>query len=179
MLPFARICDAIAATAKKLEKTALVAAYLRSSLQALPPSEAATAAIFLSGLPVPAYEEATLQVGGALLWRVIGELSGKSEHKLTEIYRRHGDAGSVAAEALPDRPESGIALTEVQRAFSGIATARRPASKAFLLRQLLERATPLEAKYIVKIISGDLRIGLKQSLVEEAIARACETSLGE
>src|SRR6266849_3005849 len=179
MLPFARSCDAIAATAKKLEKTALVAAHLRSSLQSSPPSEAATAAIFLSGRPFPAYEEATLQVGGALLWRVIGELSGKSEHKLTEIYRRHGDAGSVAAEALPDRPESGLSLSGVQRAFYEIAAARGPAAKAFLLRGLLERATPLEAKYIVKIISGDLRIGLKESLVEEAIARAFEAPLGE
>jgi DNA ligase-1 len=183
MLPFARTCDAIAATTKKLEKTALVAAYLRSSLQSSlrsePLSEAATAAIFLSGRPFAAFEEATLQVGGALLWRVIGELSGKSEHDLGEIYRRHGDAGSVAAEALPDRTESGLSLTEVQRVFYEIAAARGPAAKAFLLRQLLERATPLEAKYIVKIISGDLRIGLKESLVEEAIARAFEAPLGE
>jgi len=176
MLSFARTCDAIAATTKKLEKTALVAAYLRS----LPLGEAAIAAIFLSGRPFPAYEEATLQVGGALLWRVIGELSGKTEHELSEIYRRHGDAGSVAAEALPARPESGLSLslTEVQRAFCEMAAARGPAAKGALLRQLLERATPLEAKYIVKIISGDLRIGLKESLVEEAIARAFEAPLG-
>jgi DNA ligase-1 len=179
MLPFARTCDAIAATTKKLEKTALVAAYLRSSLRSSPPGEAETAAIFLSGRPFPAYQEATLQVGGALLWRVIGELSGKSEHELTGIYRRHGDAGSVAAEALPARPESGLSLTEVQRAFYEIAAARGPAAKASLLRGLLERATPLEAKYVVKIISGDLRIGLKESLVEEAIARAFEAPLGE
>ncbi len=48
-----------------------------------------------------------------------------------------------------------------------------------MLRQLLERASPLEAKYIVKIISGDLRIGLKESLVEEAIARAFEAPLDQ
>ncbi|MGD0600974.1 MAG: ATP-dependent DNA ligase [Terriglobales bacterium] len=177
MLHFAQACDAIAATTKKLEKTALVAAYLQSLLRTMPPSEATTAAIFLSGRPFPAYEEATLQVGGAVLWRVISGLSGKSEPELTEIYRRHGDAGSVAAEALPARPDSGLSLAEVQRAFYGIASARGPAAKAALLRSLLERATPLEAKYIVKIISGDLRIGLKESLVEEAIARAFEAPL--
>jgi DNA ligase-1 len=175
VLHFARTCDAVAATTKKLEKTALVADYLRTTLL----SEAAAAVIFLSGRPFPASEEATLQVGGALLWRVISELSGKSEAELTEIYRRHGDAGSVAAEALIRKPESGVLLvelqlTEVQHVFSQIAAARGPAAKAILLRQLLERATPLEAKYIVKIISGDLRIGLKESLVEEAIARAFE-----
>jgi DNA ligase-1 len=182
MLNFAQTCDAIGATSKKLEKTAVVANYLRSLLRtmplhAMPQSEAATAAIFLSGRPFPTYEEATLQVGGALLWRVISDLSGKSEHELTEIYRRHGDAGSVAAEALPEKPRSNLTLTEVQRAFSEIAAARGPAAKAALLRQLLVLATPLEAKYIVKIISGDLRIGLKESLVEEAIARAFEVPL--
>jgi hypothetical protein len=126
---FARTCDAVAATPKKLEKTALVADYLRTTLL----SEAAVAVIFLSGRPFPASEEATLQVGGALLWRVIGELSGKSEAELTEIYRRHGDAGSVAAEALMAKPESGLSvvgvqltelqLTEVQHVFSQIAAA--------------------------------------------------------
>ena len=89
MLRFAQTAESIAATNSKLVKTALVADYLRG----LPVSEAATAAIFLSGRPFPSYVEATLQVGGALLWRVIAELSRKSEHELSEIYRRRGDAG--------------------------------------------------------------------------------------
>jgi DNA ligase 1 len=173
MLHFAETCDAIAATTKKSEKTAWLAAYLSES----PIGEAPIAAIFLSGRPFPAYQEANLRVGGALLWRVIGELSGKSEHDLREIYRRHGDAGSVTAEALPARANTSLPLADVQQMFSEIATARGPAAKASLLRRLLERAAPLEAKYIVKIISGDLRIGLKESLVEEAIARAFEVPI--
>jgi DNA ligase 1 len=175
MLHFAQTCDAIAATTKKLEKTALVATYLRK----VPLSEAATAAIFLSGRPFPAFEQTTLQVGGVLLWRVISELSGKSEQQLTEAYRKHGDAGSVASEALPARPESGLMLGEVQRAFYEIAKARGPAIKGTIVSELLARATPIEAKYIVKIVSGDLRIGLKESLVEEAIARAFEAPLDQ
>jgi DNA ligase 1 len=174
MLKFAQTCDAIAATTKKLEKTALVADVLKVT----PLAEAAAAAIFLSGRPFPAYEEATLQVGGALLWRVIADLSGKTEEELSQIYRRHGDIGSVAGEALPPRSASGLSLTEVRRVFSQIAAARGPEAKAALLRSILERATPLESKYIVKIISGDLRIGLKESLVEDAIARAFEAPLG-
>src|SRR6266536_2666346 len=173
MLRFARTCDAVAATSRKLEKTALVADYLR----ALPSNEAAIAAIFLSGRPFATHNEPTLQVGGALLWRVIGELSGRSDHELTEIYRKHGDAGSVAAAALPERTAAVLSLVDVQRAFFEIAAARGPAAKASLLRRLLERSTPLEAKYVVKIIGGDLRIGLKESLVEEAIARAFEAPL--
>ena len=126
MLRFARTCDTIAATTKKLEKTAVVATYLRS----LPVEEAAIAAIFLSGRPFAAYEEATLKVGGALLWRAIAELSGKSEQELSEIYRKQGDAGAVAAAALPERPEPGLSLTEVRQSFREIADARGPAAKA-------------------------------------------------
>ena len=179
MLRFAQTSEAIAATTSKLAKTALVAEYLRS----LPLAEAAVAAIFFSGRPFPSYSEATLQVGGAMLWRVIADLSGKSEQELTEIYRSHGDAGAVAADALPAKAESSpsisLSLAAVQRSFAEITAARGPAAKAALLRQLLERATPLEAKYMVKIISGDLRIGLKESLVEEAIAQAFNAPLDQ
>jgi DNA ligase-1 len=46
-----------------------------------------------------------------------------------------------------------------------------------MVRELLSLSAPLEAKYIVKIMTGDLRIGLKESLVEEAIAKACGLAL--
>ena len=173
MLKFALICEAIAATTKKLEKVSLVAEYLRG----VPVDEAAIAAIYLSGSPFPAYEEATLQVGGSLLWKLIAELSGKSEAELSQIYKKHGDAGAVAGEALPARNDSALPLASVQQAFSEIAAARGPAPKTAILRSLLIRSTPLEAKYIVKIVSGDLRIGLKESLVEDAIAKAFESPL--
>jgi len=173
MIRFAQTCEAIAATTKKLEKTALVSDYLRS----LPADTAAIAALFLSGRPFAAYRETTLQVGGALLWRTISELSGKSEQDLTESYRRHGDAGAVAADVLPPKPEPVLSLQDVQASFDQMAVARGPAAKALLLRDLLQKAAPIEAKYIVKIISGDLRIGLKESLVEEAIAKAFEVPM--
>lgn len=175
MLRFAQTAESIAATRSKLEKIGLLGEYFRTT----PVEEAAIAAVFFSGSPFAAYEEATLQVGGALLWRVIAELSGKSEAQLSEIYRRVGDAGAVAAEALAEKPESELTLLEVQQAFREIAKARGPSAKGDLLRELLKRASPVEAKYIVKIISGDLRIGLKESLVEEAIARAFEAKIVE
>lgn len=175
VLQFAQTAEAIAATTKKLEKTAIVASYLRG----VPLDDAAIASIFLSGRPFLSYEEATLQVGGSLLWRVIAELADKSEAELSQIYKKHGDAGSVAAEALPEQPASSLGLSDVQKTFVEIAVARGPAPKAARLRELLGRLSPLEAKYIVKIITGDLRIGLKESLVEEAIARAFEAPLDQ
>src|SRR5215471_2299812 len=175
MLHFAQTCDAIAATTRKLEKTRILADYLKS----LSPNEAAIAAIFFSGRPFAAYRDTPLQVGGSLLWRTIAELSGKSEPELTEIYRRHGDAGAVAAEALPPGSNASLTLTAVQTRFDQISAARGPAGKGSLLRDLLTQVVPLEARYIVKIISGDLRIGLKESLVEEAIAKAFEAPLDQ
>jgi len=175
MIRFAQTAEAIAATTKKLEKIGIVADYLRS----LPTETAATAALFLSGRPFAAYKETTLQVGGLLLWRTISELSGKSEQDLTASYRRYGDAGAVAADVLPPKPQPVLSLQEVQMSFNQMAAARGPAAKALLLRELLQKAAPLEAKYIVKIISGDLRIGLKESLVEEAIAKAFEVPIAD
>ena len=70
-----------------------------------------------------------------------------------------------------------ITLQDVRATFDQIAETRTAAAKASILKSLLERATALEAKYILKIITGELRIGLKESLVEEAIAKAYDEPL--
>ena len=175
MFRFAQTCEAIAATTKKLQKTSIVADYLTSRST----DDAAASVVFLSGRAFPAWEETTMQVGGSLLWRVVAELSGKDEAALTAAYRKHGDLGAVAREVLEERSGQGLELLAVAETFRQIAAARGPAAKTALVRDLLSRATPLEAKYIVKIMTGDLRIGLKESLVEEAIAKAYGGSLAE
>jgi DNA ligase 1 len=175
MIKFAEAAERIAATTRKLEKVAIVSAYLNSR----PVEEAAVSAVFLSGRPFPVWEETTLQVGGRLLWRIVADLSGKTEAQLTVAYRRHGDLGAVAGEVLPSSGDSSLSVLEVERGFRRIAATRGPEPKAALTRELLSRASPLEAKYIVKIMTGDLRIGLKESLVEEAIAKAYGGTLSE
>jgi len=191
MLKFAKACERIAATSGKLEKVAIVADYFN----AITPEDSSVSAVFLSGRPFPVWEETTLQVGGALLWRLIQELSGKSEQELTDSYRRLGDLGAVAGEVLSDcvgtdvlagagpaklgSEVSELTVVEVQNRFRQFAAARGPAAKAVLVRELFSQVAPLEAKYIIKIMTGDLRIGLKESLVEEAIAKAYGGTLAE
>jgi DNA ligase-1 len=206
MRKFAEACEAIAGTTKKLLKVGIVAEYLTSRTV----EEASVSAVFLSGKPFPAWEETTLQVGGRLLWQVVSELSGWSDAELTAEYRKLGDVGTVAGQALAarrtlnsetetsfaqptgedarrsiERPAVGAAardqlsVAEAEGFFRKIAAARGPAAKTALVRELLSRATGLEAKYLVKIMTGDLRIGLKESLVEEAIARAYGGTLTE
>jgi DNA ligase 1 len=174
-------CERITGTTKKLEKIAIVSGYFKAAM----PEEAAVAAVFLSGRPFPAWEEATLQVGERLLWQAVEELSGKTGEELTTAYRKHGDLGAVAEEVLRDRVGANVAgkgelnVREVQSIFRNIAAARGSIAKANLVRELLSRVSPLEAKYIVKIITGDLRIGLKESLVEDAVAKAYGAKVSE
>jgi DNA ligase 1 len=169
---FSSTADAVAATTKKNEKVRLVADYFLSR----PLEEAAQAAVFFSGRAFPAWEERTLQVGGALLGRVLGEVSGKGEVALTAAYRRHGDLGSAAQDLLENNAprKNTLSPADVSAAFDELAQTSSAAQKLRLLEDLLRRATAVEAKYIIKIIGGDLRIGLRESLVEEAIARAFE-----
>jgi DNA ligase-1 len=167
------VAEAIAGASKKNEKVELLASYLHTR----DIEEAAISAVFLSGRPFPMWEETTLQAGGALLVRVILEIAGRRDTDLEKAYRETGDLGAAASRLLtrPGKAASRareLNVLAVARAFREIAAARGPTAKAALLRWLLEQATPLEAKYLIKIITGELRIGLKESLVEQAIASA-------
>ncbi|MFQ5817388.1 MAG: ATP-dependent DNA ligase [Terriglobia bacterium] len=175
MQRFAETCEAVAATAKKTEKVRRVAGYLCS----LPVEDAARAAIFFTGRAFPRCEERTLEVGGAQLWQTVAQLSGADEEAMARVYRQHGDLGAMAAELLathgPDPPP--LRLADVADAFEELSRARGPSQKLPRLEALLRRAQPLEAKYILKIITTELRIGLRENLVEEAVAVAYEAPL--
>ncbi len=173
----AATCEAIAGTTKKTEKTRILAEYFRS----LALDDAAVAAVFLSGRPFPAYAESTLQVGGSLLWQVVQEISGQSESLMVAAYRKHGDLGSAAYDVLRSTAPAGssLQLRQVEQIFREIAATRGPSAKAERVRELLEQASAAEAKYLIKIMTGELRIGLKESLVEEAIAKAYGAPLSQ
>ena len=68
-------------------------------------------------------------------------------------------------------------MPQVDAAFSTIADARGAAAKGAALRTLLERCDPLCAKSVVKVLSGDLRIGLREGHLEAAIGTAFEQQL--
>ena len=169
-LTFAELNDALAATTKKLEKRAHLADYLRS----LSVEDAGRAALWFSGTPFPETDRRVLNIGGSLLAKSVIQLSGATEHALSAAYRRHGDIGSAAADLLYGHAPATATLTlgELESSLAALAEARGPQPKLRLLLDLLGRATPDEAKYLIKLIRGDMRTGVKQSLVEEAIAEA-------
>ena len=175
MQRLAELCERIVATTKKTEKIAMVAEYFRS--RDLP--DAAVSAVFLSGRAFPAFDERTLQIGGSLLWKLVGEITGVRDSALNAAYRKRGDLGAAAYDVLLAKAprKSQLTLRELRSTFDQIAETRTATAKAAILKSLLEQATALEAKYILKIITGELRIGLKESLVEEAIAKAYDEPL--
>ncbi|MGB7136326.1 MAG: ATP-dependent DNA ligase, partial [Acidobacteriaceae bacterium] len=142
---FAELNDALAATTKKLEKRAFLAACLLT----LPLEDAGRAALWFSGTPFPETDPRVLQVGGSLLAKTVAQLSGASEHALSAAYRRHGDFGSAAADLLYGHTPATATLTlaDVESALATLAEARGPQPKLRVLLDLLGRATPDEAKY--------------------------------
>ena len=139
-------------------------------------------ALFLAGTPFAEADSRKLNAGGALLSKALLAVSGASDIALTAAYRKHGDMGAAAFDllmALPSasqrKPER--TLTNIAEAFAGMAAAKTTAIRAAIVEDLLRRATPLEAKYLLKLMLGDMRIGVKQSLVEEAIAASANAPI--
>jgi DNA ligase-1 len=169
-LEFAKLCDALVATTKRLEKRALIADWLKS----LSVEDAGRGSLYLAGQAFAETDPRVLNLGGAILSKALGQVSGASETAMREAYRRHGDLGAAAQDLLSERSSSGpmLTLAEVEERFGQIAATGKSSAKLALTEQLLSAATPLEAKYLVKLALGDMRTGVKQSLVEEAIAAA-------
>ncbi|MGH7912914.1 MAG: ATP-dependent DNA ligase, partial [Candidatus Dormibacteraceae bacterium] len=174
MIEFARAAAAIAGTSSTLEKRRLLAAYLhRLSLAEPAEPELRRAAVFLTGQPYGRAERRTLHLGWASIGRVVEALSGRSAEDLRGLYLAHGDLGDWAAAALAGQTsEEDPSLTEVALALDEIADERVAAEKDRLLGALLARLSADEARYLVKVLSGELRIGLQEGLVEAALADA-------
>ncbi len=162
--------DAVRATTKKLEKMAALAAYFTR----LDDDDLVIAARLFAGAPFPRKDERVLAVGWSALTDAVLERSGAGGDDLRASYQRHADLGDVAAEVIGERPASGEALllADVSAAFDAIAAATGTQAKRELLRALLGRASAQEARYLVKVASGEPRIGLREGLLEEALARA-------
>jgi DNA ligase-1 len=166
---FVAAADAVSATTKRNEKTRLISELFTSL--SLP--DAALAAQFLTGRAFPQFEERTVGVGGALLVRAVAKAAGKPGENLGKTYRKHGDLGDMAEELLREfHSKSSLQLKDVAALFDQLAAARTQFQKDELLDAILARASAGEVKYLIKILTGDLRIGSKESLVEDAIAKA-------
>jgi len=180
MRGWSELAERVAATTRTSEKTALLAEYFRN----LAPDELTVAAVFLTGRPFAEADQRAAGLGWSAIATAVAEVAGVTRADLGAAYDRHSDLGLAVQDVLegvghaPD-PATSPTLPEVAAAFTAIEAASGPARKAAILRGLLERSDPRTARAIVKVIGGDLRIGLREGLVEAAIAKAFDRPLDE
>ena len=170
---FAALGEQIAATTSRLKKTALLAAYLRTlDAEALP-----VAARYLTGRVFAQNDPRTLQTGWAVIRRALLAATGLGEQELRALSRQHADAGKTAYEALLQRttPQP-FSIADSAQFFDHLQRAKGPVAKTEWMTRRLAVLAALEGSYIVRILTGDLRIGLKEGIVVEAIAAAFDLS---
>ena len=174
----AELAEELAGETGKLKKRAAIARAISAVHAAAPQSgDAGSFALYVAGTPFAEADPRKLNAGGALLSKALLAVSAANGVELTAAYRRHGDMGAAAFDLLMASSEWGaktaeLTLVDVADAFARMAAAKTTAIRSGLVEGMLRRATPLEAKYLLKLMLGDMRIGVKQSLVEEAIAAA-------
>lgn len=175
---FAECAEAVAATTKKLEKAALLGAYLKT----LSDPDLTRAARYFAGQQFALNDARTTNVGGSIISAALSEATGFSPEDLYPRYVRLGDPGELAAEIVKEARKSfqpSITLAETESLIGRLSEIRGIKNKTGLLTTVLRHATPLEAKYLVKLLAGDLRIGLREGLVEDAIARVFGQALAD
>ncbi len=179
MRRWSEVAERVAATTRTSEKTRLLADELRT----LPADELPIAAVFLAGRPFAEADSRSTGLGWATMASAVTGLAGVPAGALGEAYDRSSDLGIAVADVLgrangshptaSDPPS----LEDVAAAFAEIEDASGPAAKGAIFTELLARCDPLTAKYVVKILSGDLRIGLREGLLEAALAVAFDRPL--
>lgn len=172
---FANVAEKVGATAKRLEK----ARFLREYFETLDDDNLPLAARFFAGQAFSLADQRTTNIGGAALRNAVAAVSGAEVDKLKELEVNLGDIGDVAAQVFVKTEPANYTLENVRAFLIEIAEMRGTKAKTEFLTEFLRPASKLEAKYIVKILTGDLRIGLLEGAVEDALARAFDVPVGK
>jgi DNA ligase-1 len=173
---FAKVCESISHTNSKNEKVRILADYL----SLLDDESLIIACTFLSNRALHIDTGLELNVGYSLLWSVLESISKACKDELIDVYLKYGDIGIVAEHAVNKiavRPLVRVELTlrYVYEQFINIAKKEGKDSlskKKDILVGLFANSSPIEAKYLAKIIANELRIGVVEGLLEHAIASA-------
>jgi DNA ligase-1 len=163
-------------TSGRLEMTEMTARFL----EALAPSEVAPGVRLLIGQVFPAWDERTLNLSWRAVQNLVDDLTEASERDWQEVFDEAVDAGEAVRLLLERRAEprprlAPLTISEVYETLETIADTRGRGSrqrKEELLKSMMSRSTPLEAKYLVKNVLGEMRHGVSEGVMLHAIAEA-------
>ncbi len=178
--PLAEALEAAAGQRGKLAKIEILAGALRE----LSGARLAIAARLLSGSPFAEWEQQVTSAGWATLARAAAAVTGWDPETIGSCAGAIGDLGEAVSLLLEPGAEypspqpspagrgSQLSILEVDQTLRSLATLRRASEKQKVIEDLLRRSSPVEAKYLVKTLSGGLRTGADVLTVEESVARA-------
>jgi len=179
-----QLCEKLEATTKRLLMVDLTASFVKNLL----PEEVEPAVSMILGRPFPKWDQRVLETSWATLSGIIRQLTDLDWSDFRAAYSQTGDVGSAIKtvfEASKIRKQSTLfekplSILEVRRTFENIAGASGFGSrerKERLIETLLGQASPLEAKYLVKIMIFEMRTGFSEGLMEMAVAKAFDVPL--
>lgn len=179
-LSFAELCQRVEGVSGSLEKIDLAAAFLKE----LNDDELAVASGFIMGDLFPPSLDLVMGVGPSILYEAMARACGCSTEKISDMLRATGDPGLVASAAVEKKKPIGFAafvedeplcIEEVYQRFLAVARASGKGSQDTRIKNLqylFSKATPLEAQYIARLAIEDMRIGIGEGGIRDAIARA-------
>jgi DNA ligase-1 len=186
MRRWSEVAERVSATTRTSVKTHLLAAYLRT----LDATELPVAAVFFAGRPFAEVDGRTTGLGWATISGAVAGLADLPSDALADAYDRSSDLGLAVADVLEQVADLRLAqglddplveppsLADVAQAYAEIEAATGSQAKAERFTRLLARCDPLTAQYVVKILTGEMRIGLGEGLLEAALAEAFERPIG-
>ena len=178
------LCERLSSTTKRNVKVEMAAEFLKR----LNSEEVEPAVSMILGRPFPRWDQRTLDISWATLSNIIKRLTDVDWRTFSKVFRETGDIGSTIKTIFERSKvrrqrvlfEKPLTVLEVRRVFEAIAEASGQGSrerKDRLVESLLGRASPVEAKYLVKIMIGEMRTGFQEGLMELAVSRAFSTPL--
>lgn len=179
-MSFAELCQRVEGVSGSLEKVDLVAAFLKN----LDDDDLAVASGFIMGDLFSPSMDLVMGVGPSILYEAMARACGCSTERISDMLRATGDPGLVASAAVDKKKPIGFAafikdeplsIKEVYQRLVAVARASGKGSqdaKVKNLQYLFSQATPLEAQYIARLAIEDMRIGIGEGGVRDAIAQA-------
>ena len=170
------VYERLGRTSKRLEKTGHLSDFLKN----VHADDVEEVVLLLQGRIFPAWDEREIGIANQLMVKAISIASGADAHAVTKEWKRTGDLGTVAENLIKGKKQHTLASSEltVKKVFSNIRKLAEVSGegsvdrKLQLIAELLTSSSGIEARYVARTILGDLRVGVGEGALRDAIVWA-------